>query len=94
MELFLFAYLQPILCKSGLKNDFLDISKICFPMILWAFFQTSDDISRYKKFYLPNALRPTSFSYLDLYCGLERFLSSFEFGTNCEFLAKAFRNGG
>ena len=27
-----------------------------------------DDISRYKKCYLPNALRPRSVSYLDLYC--------------------------
>ena len=52
MELFLFVYLQPILCKSGLKNDFFDISKICFPMILWTFFQTSDGISRYKKCFL------------------------------------------
>ena len=26
MELFLFVYLQPILCKLALKNDFFDIS--------------------------------------------------------------------
>ena len=37
-------------------------------MIIWTFFQTSEDISRYKQFYLPNALGPTSFSYLDSYC--------------------------
>ena len=37
-------------------------------MIIWTFFQTSEDIYRYKKCYLPNALRPTSFSYLDSYC--------------------------
>ena len=39
-------------------------------MIIWTFFQTSEDISRYKKCYLPNALRPTRFSYLDSYCAL------------------------
>ena len=39
-------------------------------MIIWTFFQTSEDIYRYEKCYLPNALRPTSFSYLDLYCEL------------------------
>ena len=33
-------------------------------------FQTSVDISRYKECYFPNALRPRSFSYLDLYCDL------------------------
>lgn len=37
-------------------------------MIIWSFFQTSDNISRYKKSYLPNALCPVSFTYLDLYC--------------------------
>ena len=37
-------------------------------MIILTYFQTSEDISRYKKCYLPTALRPTSFSYLDLYC--------------------------
>ena len=31
-------------------------------MIIWTFFQTSEDISRYKECYLPNALRPRSFS--------------------------------
>ena len=69
MKLFLLLYLKPILCKWGLKNDFFDISKFCLSMILWTFFQTSEDIYRYKKFYLPNALRPTSFSYLNSYCG-------------------------
>ena len=47
---------------------FSDISTFCLPMIKWTFFQTSEDIYRYQKCYLPNALRPTSFSYLDLYC--------------------------
>ena len=37
-------------------------------MIIWTFFHTADVISRHKKCYLPNALRPVSFSYLDLYC--------------------------
>ena len=44
-------------------------------MIIWTFFQTSEDIYRYKKCYLPNALRPTSFSYLDSYCELSLSLS-------------------
>ena len=43
-------------------------------MIIWTFLQTSEDISRYKKCYLPNALRPTSFSYLDSYCVLNKNL--------------------
>ena len=68
MELFLFLYLYPILSKLDLKNDFLNISKLCLPMIIWTFFQTSEDIYIYKECHLPNALRPTSFSYLDLYC--------------------------
>ena len=68
MKLLLFLYLKPILCKLDLKNDFFDISKLCLPMIIWTFFQTAEDISRYKKLYLPNVLRPTSFSYLDSYC--------------------------
>ena len=33
-------------------------------MIIWTFFQTYDDKSIYKKCYLPNAVRPRSFSYL------------------------------
>ena len=40
MELFLFVYLQPTLCKLGLKNDSFDFSQFCLPMIIWAFFQT------------------------------------------------------
>ena len=55
MKLFLFLYLKPILCKLGLKNDFYDISKFCLPMIIWTIFQTSEDISMYKKCYLPFA---------------------------------------
>ena len=70
MKLFSFLYLKPILCKLDLKNDFFDISKFYLPMIIWTFFQTSEDIYRNKKCYLPNALRPTSFSYLDSYCGV------------------------
>ena len=58
--------LLPIFCKLGLKNDVFDISKFCLPIIIWTFFQTSDDISIYKKCYLLNALRPRSFSYLGL----------------------------
>ena len=42
-------------------------------MIIWTFFQISEDIYRYKKCYLPNALRPTSVSYLDLYCATPCF---------------------
>ena len=44
------------------------MSKFCLALIIWTFYRTSDDISWYKKCYLANALRPTSFSYLDLYC--------------------------
>ena len=33
MELFLFLYLQPILCKLDLKSDFLDNSKSSFSII-------------------------------------------------------------
>ena len=38
-------------------------------MIIWKNFQTSEDISRYKKYYLPYALRLRSLWNLDLYCG-------------------------
>ena len=41
-------------------------------MIIWTFFQTSKNISIYK-YYLPNALRPRSFSYLDLRCVLSKW---------------------
>ena len=37
-------------------------------MIIWTFFKTLEDIYRHKNCYFPNALRPTSFSYLDSYC--------------------------
>ena len=33
MILFLFLYLQPIVCKLDLKNDFFDNSKLYFPII-------------------------------------------------------------
>ena len=36
MELLLFLYLQPILCKLDLKNDFFDISKFSYPIIFHA----------------------------------------------------------
>ena len=39
MKLFLFLYLKLILCKLGLKNEFLDISKSCLRMIIWTFFR-------------------------------------------------------
>ena len=56
--------------KNSSNSSQFNVNKVCFPMIKWRFFQTSDDISRYKNCYLTNALRPTSFSYLDLYCEL------------------------
>ena len=59
MEIFLIVYLQPILSELCLKNDFFDISKFRLPMNILTFFQTSDDISRYKKCYLPDANSPS-----------------------------------
>ena len=53
-------------------------------MIIWTFFQTSEDINRYKKCYFFNALRPTSFSYLDSYC--ERNDSSIDYIQGSKFI--------
>ena len=43
MEPFLFVYLQPILCKLGLKFFCLPMAMII--IIIITFFRTSDDIS-------------------------------------------------
>ena len=56
-------------------------------MIIWTFFQTY--IYRYKKCYLPNALRPTSFSYLVDYAYPHsfRYDAEFRYQRTCRVLA-------
>ena len=54
-------------------KTFYDISKFCLPMITKTFFQTSEDISRYKKMLFAQCPPPHKFSYLDLYCAERRF---------------------